>query len=259
MLLQATPVKSYVGCVGERRDGRINEVPGAVLPILALLAHTHAQVGDLLHHLGQFLRRPRLSTNQLSCASLQRRGVTHKHDVAAVRPNRLENEASDVVHSLVELQVSLVGLEVIDGHLREVRCVHLKPALDQLRRVHEGREPSPAPCQPLKQTVLNADLGPGLLKSLQDGVGRLNAAQSRGGEDVRYPDALLFHPFSCQSRLKETDFSHGGILEEVVWPSFPLRDLLGHVQVASVVVPVRVKGQLDPLLAKSYIHPLSVT
>ena len=257
--LQAPPVKADVWSVREGRDGRIDKVPRAVLPILALLRHAHAEIGDLLHHLGQFLRRARLGPDQLPGARLQSRRVAHKHDVAAVLSDSLEDESRDVIHALVEFEVGLVWLEVVECHLGQVGGVHLEPVLHEVVGVHEGGETPPAPRQPLKQAVLHADLDAGLRESLQDGVGRLDAAERRGGEDVGDADALLPHALSREPGLEQAHLGDGGVLEEVVWPSLPLGDLLRHVEVAAVVVAVGVEGQLDPLFPECHVHSLRVS
>ena len=113
----------------EGRDGWIDEVPCAVLPILALLCHAHAEIGDFLNHLSELLSRARLGTDQLPCACLQRRCVPHKHDVSTVGTHCLENEASDVVHALIKLQVCFIRFEIVQRHLGQVSGVYLESLL----------------------------------------------------------------------------------------------------------------------------------
>ena len=257
--LEAPPIETDVGGMCEWRDGRINKVPCAVLSVLALLCHTHPEIGDLLNHLGELLGRARLGPDQLSRARLQRRRVTDKHHVATALPERLENESRDVIHSFVELKVGLFWLEVIESHLREVAWVNLKPILRDVVWVHKRRETPLAPGEPLKQSVLNPDLRSWLPESLEYGVSSLDAAERRRGKDMRDPDPLVPHSLPRQPCLEQPHLSDRSILEEVVRSAFPLWDLFRHVEVATVVVAVGVKGQLYPLFPKRNVHPLCVS
>ena len=74
-----------------------------------------------------------------------------------------------------------------------------------------------------------------------------------------YSDSLLPHALSRDLGLKQPPLCDGGVLEELRGPSFPLGDLFGHVEVPAVVGAVRVKGQLDPLLAKGHVHSFCVS
>ena len=71
-----------------------------------------------------------------------------------------------------------------------------------------------------------------------------------------YSDALFSHPLPRQPGLEQPCLCDGRVLGEVHWAALPLRDLFGHVEVATVIGAVRVKGELNPLLAEGYIHPL---
>ena len=257
--LEAPPVETYVGCVCEGRDGRVDEVPRTVLAVLALLCHTHAEIGDLLDHLGKFLSRAWLRSNQLPRARFERCCVTHKHDVAAVLTHRLEDEPCDVVHAFVKLQVRLVRFEIVQCHLRQVGGVNLEPLIHKFPGAHEGGESPTTPGKPLKEAVLDANLRSLFPETLQYGVRGLHAAESRGGEDVRDSNPLLSDTLPRQPSLKQSHFRHRCVFEELVGPALPVRDLLRHVEVASVVVAVGVKGQLDPLFPKRHVHSLCVS
>ena len=176
-LLKTPPVKSDVGCMSERGNGGVNEVPCTTLAKLTLLTHTHPTVGNLLHYLGQFLCTTRLHPNKLSCACLQSSSMPNKHNVPTVGPHSLEDQSGDVKHALVELQVGFLGFEILQSHLRGIAHVHLQAKLGQLPRAQEGGESPLTPRQPLKHTIFNLDSDGGILQPLQDSVGCLHAPQ----------------------------------------------------------------------------------
>lgn len=135
--LQAPPVESDVGCMSEGRNWRINEVPRAAFPWFALLTDTHSTVRDLLDELSQFLGGPWLATNELSGASFKGGSMADYHHVSAVLANTLHQESGDVERAFVELQMRLIGLEILHYDFRCVSHVNVHPKLTQLLIGHE--------------------------------------------------------------------------------------------------------------------------
>ena len=164
--------------MSQRRDGRVDVVPCAVLSKLTLLTHTEAAVRDLLDDLGQFLSVPGCGSDELARARFQCCCMAHKHDIAATRTGCPQNEPSDVVHSFVEFQVGLIVFQVLQSHLGKIRRVYGHSTLAELHGGHECWKSPTAPRKPLKESVFYLDLNGRLLQALHDGSCSLDAAES---------------------------------------------------------------------------------
>lgn len=243
----------------EGRDRRIDKIPRAGLPESALLTDHNSAIRDLLNQFSQVLSVAGLPPAELTRTRLQCSGVPDNHYVSAARPDVFQEEPCDVVHALVKLEVCLVWLQVLHGNHGNICGIHLEPELYDVVVLHEGGYLPAAPRQPLKQSLLHLYLSIEVSHPLQYGIGRLNASQGGRSEHVMYLYTLFPHPLPCEAGLEQPGLSYRRVFDEVLGAPTSLWELFGHVQVPPVIVALRVKGELYPLLAKRHVHPLGVT
>jgi hypothetical protein len=246
-------IESLVGGVGDRREGRLRD-----LPLVALLRQLdEPAIGHFLEYLGHVVGRPGLLPDQLPRAHVQRGRVAHQEHVpGGVRLERLPR------HERVAQIILGAGLPRLpEFRLRDeglVVEVDVVPRGRQFRRRHPLGQPLRVPHRPLEQPRLDLDLDVvALAASAEEAVAGLDAAEGRRAVGVPDVDQLLLRRLADLLGLEHADVGQGGVLHVGPRPVRSLGDRLGHVQVLPRVLPGFIEAVRDPD-AESEVHALAV-